>query len=125
MFEGEADGKPLFFSANLALKRIDHLLHTNHLAVTVAIIDQNPHGLPTNADAEQLNALEDSLTTALGNHAVYFGRETRPGRRVMHFYTPEDSAAQRIVGDWAKAHATRTPDVMLAHDPTWEFVKRF
>ena len=125
VFEGEADGKPLFFSANLALKRIDHLLHTNHLAVTVAILDQNPHGLPTNADAEQLNEIENQLTTALGNHAVYFGRETRPGRRVMHFYTPEDSAAQRIVGDWVKANPTRTPDVMFAHDPTWDFVKRF
>ncbi|MDQ3335540.1 MAG: DUF695 domain-containing protein [Myxococcota bacterium] len=126
IFEGETEsGEPLFVTVNLALKRIDHLLHTQHVAIDVAILDQNEHGLPTNADAEQLNALEDALAAALGGHAVYFGRETRPGHRTCHWYAPEDSPVKAIVERWSKDHADRKPEVMFAHDPAWEFVKRY
>lgn len=118
------DGEPVFVTANLALKRIDHLLHTMHLAVGVDVLDRNQHGLPTNADAEQLNALEDELTGAFTD-AVYYGRETRPGRRTMHWYVPEESAAARIVEDFAKRHPERKVEVMLERDATWEFAKRY
>ena len=100
-------------------------MHTQHVAIDVAILDQNPHGLPTNADAEQLNALEDELGAALGGHAVYFGRDTKPGHRTIHWYAPEESPVKAIVERWAKSHADRKPEVMFAHDPTWAFVKRY
>ena len=118
------DGEPVFVTVNLALKRIDHLLNTMHLAVDFEILDRNEHGLPTPADAEQLNALEDQLTASF-NDAVYYGRETRPGRRTIHWYVPEDSAAQRIVEDFAKLHPERKLQHMLARDATWELIKRF
>lgn len=118
------DGEPVFVTVNLALKRIDHLLHTMHLAVDLAILDKNEHGMPTNEDAEQLNALEDELTASFTD-AVYYGRETRPGRRTIHWYVPEDSAAQRIVEEFATRHPDRKPQLMLARDPTWELVKRY
>jgi hypothetical protein len=126
IFEGQTEsGEPLFVTANLALKRIDHLLHSTHVSIDVALLDTNPHGLPTSAEAEQLNALEDELTVALGGHAVYFGRETRPGHRICHWYTPEDSPVRSIIDRWAAGHVDRRPDAQFAHDPTWEFVKRF
>ena len=125
VLQGETETGPLFVTANLALKRIDHLLHTRHLAVTVAVLDKNEHGLPTEADAAQLNALEDELTRALGAHVVYFGRETRPGRRTMHWYTPEDSPVQGIAEDWARAHPARAPEVMVQHDPSWELANQY
>jgi Family of unknown function (DUF695) len=118
------DGEPVFVTANLALKRIDHLLNTMHLAVDFEILDRNDHGLPTPADAEQLNALEDELSAQFVD-AVYYGRETRPGRRTIHWYVPEDSAAQRIVEDFAKLHPDRKLQLMLARDPTWELIKRY
>jgi Family of unknown function (DUF695) len=118
------DGEPVFVTANLALKRIDHLLNTMHLAVDFEILDRNEHGLPTAAEAEQLNALEDQLTAQFTD-AVYYGRETRPGRRTIHWYVPEDSAAQRIVEDFAKLHPDRKLQLMLARDPTWELTKRY
>jgi len=126
VFQGETgEGEAVFVTANLALKRIDHLLHTTHLAIDVAILDQDPHGLPTNADAEQLNAIEDSLADALGSHAVYFGRETKPGHRICHWYAPDDSPVRSIVERWAGAHADRNPQVLCERDPSWEFVKRY
>ena len=126
IFEGKTDSdEPLFVTVNLALKRIDHLLNTTRVAIDVAILDRNDHGLPTNADAEQLNALEDELGKALGGHAVYFGRETRPGHRIVHWYTPEDSPVRSIIDRWAAGHSDRRPDAQFAHDPGWEFVKRF
>ncbi|HUJ57543.1 MAG TPA: DUF695 domain-containing protein [Kofleriaceae bacterium] len=118
-------GDPVFVTCNRALKRIDHILHTMHVAVDLAILDQSPHGLTTPADAEQLNILEDELASSLGGLVVYFGRETRSGHRVMHWYAPEDSAAQGIIERWSKQRADRRPQVEWIRDPTWEFVKRY
>ena len=126
LLQGETeDGKPLFVTCNMSLKRIAHLLHTVHVAVDVAILDQNPQGLTTQADADVLNALEDDLSAALGTHAVYFGRETTPGHRVMHWYTLDDSPAERIIAEWAHRCPERRPQVTLTRDPTWDYVKRY
>lgn len=125
IFQGESDGQPLVATVNLALKRIDYLLFTQHVAVDIAIVDQNPQGLPTNGDADVLNALEDELLTALEDHVAYFGRLTRPGVRTLHCYTPEDSPARSIIERWGAAHPERYRDALFAHDPTWEFKKRF
>ena len=126
VLQGETEsGEPLFVSCNMALKRIDHLLHTMHVAIDLAILDRNEHGLTSNADAEKLNAIEDELSSALGGLAVYFGRETRPGHRVMHWYAPEDSGAQAIIERWAAQHTDRSPHVEWIRDPTWEFTSRY
>jgi len=118
-------GEPLFVTCNQALKRIDHLLHTMHVAIDLAILDQNEQGLTTPADAEALNRLEDELSDALKGLAVYFGRETRPGHRVWHWYLPDDSAAQGIIERWAKQHPERRPQVAWMRDPGWELVKHY
>ena len=118
-------GAPVFISCNRSLKRIDHLLHTMHVAVDLAILDQNPQGLTTPADAEKLDELEDELTAALAGLVVYFGRETKPGHRVMHWYVAEDSAAKAIIERWSARHSERDPHVEWIHDPTWEFVKHY
>lgn len=126
IMQGRNDtGDPVFVTCNAALKHVDHLLHTMHVAVDVAIVDRTPEGLTTPADAEKLNALEDELGNALGELAVYFGRETKPGHRVMHWYAPEDSAAQAIIERWSKRHADRQPQVEWIRDPSWEFVKHY
>jgi hypothetical protein len=125
LLQGERDGEPYFALVDLSLKRVDHLLHRERIVVEIAIHDRNEHGLPTNADAEVLNRLEDELTTALGDRAVYFGRETLPGRRLMHWYAPPDSPAHSIAERWAREHPDRDAKCTSIHDPSWEFVKRF
>ncbi len=118
------DGSPLFFTVNQALKRIDHLLCTMHVAIDLAILDQNPRGLTTQADAEQLNQIEDELARDLRKVAVYFGRETRPGHRVLHWYAPEDSAAQAIIERWAQHHRDRRPTVTWTRDAGWSLARQ-
>jgi hypothetical protein len=126
VLQGKAEtGEPVFVTCNQALKRIDHLLHTMHVIVDLAIVDPNEHGLTTPADAERLNQLEDELGHALGGLVAYFGRETRPGHRIIHYYAPEDSAAQAIIERWAAQHPERRPAVEWIRDPTWEFAKRY
>jgi hypothetical protein len=126
LMEGKTEaGARVVITCNQSLKRIDHLLHTMHVAVDLVILDQNPQGLTTSADAEKLNELEDELTAALAGLAVYFGRETKPGHRVLHWYVAEDSAAKPIIERWAAQHAERDPHVEWIRDPTWKFVKRY
>jgi len=126
ILEGKTkSGEPLFVSCNTALKRIDHLLYTMHVAIDLAILDQNAQGLTTQTDAAVLDRIQDELEEALGERVVYFGRETRPGHRVIHWYAAEDGAVQGIIERWAQRHADRRPNVEWARDPTWKFVKRY
>lgn len=118
-------GELVIVSCNMALKRIDYLLHTTHLAIDLAILDQNPQGLTTDADSDALETIQDELEQELQGLVAYFGRETRPGHRVMHWYIAEDSAAQPIVERWAARHADRSPQIAWIRDPMWEFVKRY
>ena len=118
-------GAPFFMSCNRALKRIDHILHTMHVSVDLAILDQNLEGLTTPADAVVLDRLEDELVDGLAGIAVYFGRETRPGHRLIHLYAPEDSAAQTIIERWIARRPERRPQVEWIRDPRWAFVQHF
>lgn len=115
-----ADGQPIFVSCNQALKRIDHVLDIMHVAITLEIQD-----LPSNDDAKVLNQIEEQLVTMLGGRAIYFGRETIPGKRTIHWYAPEDSGAASIIERWAAQHAAWNPQVEWIRDPTWELVKRY
>src|SRR5262249_15623121 len=54
-------GELVILSCNMALKRIDHILHTIHLAIDLAILDQNPQGLTTDTDSEALEAIQNEL----------------------------------------------------------------
>ncbi|MEO6772784.1 MAG: DUF695 domain-containing protein [Kofleriaceae bacterium] len=119
------EGVRIVVTCNRSLKRIDHLLLTMHVAVDLAILDQTPDGMPTNAEAEVLNQLEDELIGALGGLAVYFGRVTTPGHRALHYYAAEDTGAKPLIERWAARHPERQPHVEWTRDPTWEFVKRF
>ena len=120
ILRGQDDaGNPVFRTMNFAIKRIDHLLYTMHVAIDLAIVDPNPHGLTTNEDAERLNAIEDALTAALGATAVYLGRETRRGRRVLHWYAPEDGPAAGVIERWSADHPARDVRVAWTRDVRW------
>ncbi len=114
-------GEALFATVNAALKRIDHLLATHHLAIVLPIVDRDPQGMPTNAEASRLNDLEDALSPVLGD-AIYFGRETTPGRRTLHYFVREDAAAIAAAKKWALAHGATAHAV---RDPHWELARRF
>lgn len=115
----DPDGHPVLVTANLALKRIDHLLLDVHLAVVIALREPTSAGLTTSAEAAELDALEDALLDALGPRAVYVGRETRRSERVVHLYVDGSAGVRGSIEGWRaqpKGHEIR---VILTPDPTW------
>lgn len=120
----DAEGRPLFVTLNTALKRIDHLACDNHVVIDMAILNPDANGLTTSDEAKDLDAIEDELQP-LFSDAVYFGRETRAGRRVLHFFAPGDSPAKQRVAAWASAHGARDVRVDWRADPRWEARARF
>ena len=116
--------EPALRHPELALKRIDHLACDIHVVIDVGILRPDENGMPTNEEAEPLNAIEDELAPLLPD-AVYFGRETRPGRRVLHYFAPGDSPGKARLTAWASGHADRDPRVARTDDPRWTARDRF
>lgn len=120
-----SDGRPMVATVNLALKRVDHLLMDEHLTVTFPLLEPTAQGVTTSGEAEVLNKLEDELMAALGHDAVYIGRETGQGRRVLHFHVAAAGPAEERTRRWAKQHGERRVSVSIEHDPRWEVLRRW
>lgn len=124
VLRGEVNGAAIFLTVNRALKRIDHLLCDVHIGVRIALHAPDAHGLPTNEEAETLNALEDELTAAMPD-AVYAGRETSRGVRMLHYYAPELGRELGELEAWKKRHREYDIDFELRRDPRWEAIRRW
>lgn len=118
-------GEPLVVLANLALKRLDHLLMDHHLSVTVPLRSPTAPGLTTSDEADALNGLEDELLATLGKDAVYLGRETGRGERIMHFQVAGHGPAEERTRAWAARRAERRARVALEPDPRWSWLGRW
>lgn len=121
----DGEGKPVFATINLAVKRVDHLLCTMHVAVDIEIADPDENGLSKTEEAPALDELEVELTTALGPGAVFVGRETRRGRRVLHWFTPEDGPQRSAIEAWTASHPERGVQATWTRDPGWTLLQRF
>jgi len=113
----DPDGNPIFVSVNLAVKRIDHPLCDLHARVVATLRDPTPEGLTKRDEATELDRLEDELTAALGEGAVYVGRETGRGQRTWHFYVRERASAEAAV---ARVRGRHELALEVQPDPSWE-----
>ncbi len=117
-------GGPVFISFNTGVKRVDHLLMEQHVALAITLDDPTDDGLTTRAEADALNAIEDALLEALGPDAVYIGRETREGLRVLHFHVaaagPAVARMERFFAD-----VPRVVEITSRLDPKWEILERW
>jgi hypothetical protein len=118
-------GEPMVAMINLALKRVDHLLMDQHVAVTIPLRTPTEQGLPTTKEADELNALEDQLIDVLGRDAIYFGRETGRGLRVIHFQGAYQGPVESRTRTWAKQHTDRRVSVASEFDPKWLWFSRW
>ena len=121
----DREGRPIFVTLNTALKRIDNLACDQHVEVTLMLLNPRPDGLTTPEEAEDLNALEDQLGGLVAGRAAYFGRETRRGQRVMHYFAADDAELKRQLEAWAGGQRARSARVEWRADPTWEARARF
>jgi len=126
VLRGQAsDGRPVFATINLALKRIDHLACDTHVAVDVALVDPTPDGMPNDDEAEALSDIEDELEEMITGDAVYFGRETVAGRRTLHWFVTPDHPSRSALEEWAARHADRDVRLTWSPDPRWTTAARF
>jgi hypothetical protein len=123
ILKGQREGRPLFVTTNLALKRIDHLLLDMHLVVDLPLLAPTEEGLTTNEEADALNALEDELVEALGEHALMAGRETCAGHRTIHLRVMEGGPARGLVERWSARHPERRATAQAKMDPRWEALR--
>lgn len=118
-------GLPVFAAVNFALKRVDYLLYAMHAQLTVALQAPSEHGLPAQAEGEQLAAVEDELTALLGAQAVFLGRETYEGKRIFHWFALEDGTAHAALDAWCLAHPAWQPALQWQRDPGWQVARKF
>lgn len=125
LLQGKKDGAPIFVAKNTALKRIDHLLLDTHLEVAISFTKPDESGLPDKAELEALDALGDELITALGDDAVYVGRETHAGRRTLHLHVMEGGPSAAKVAAWRERHPEWRVETSVRPDPRWEILDRW
>lgn len=118
------DGAPIFVTANLGIKRVDHLLMDLHVAIELVLQEPTEQGLTTSEEADRLNESEDALLEALGPDAVYIGRETARGARTLHLHAANGGPAMKRIDAWA-ASQPWTVDVRAALDPRWDVLGRW
>ncbi len=124
--EGRTEsGEPMIVAANLAVKRVDHLLMEQHLEVILPFREQAARGMPTPEENAAAYALEDELRALLGHDAVWLAHETGEGRRTIHFHVSGQGPAEARARAWAREHADRRISIDARHDPGWEILRRW
>lgn len=117
-------GGAVFISFNTGVRRVDHILMEQHVEVAITLDDPNDQGLTKQPEADALNTLEDALLEALGPDAVYIGRETREGLRVLHFHVAASGPAITRMEAFFKG-GPREVEITSRLDPTWEILRRW
>lgn len=126
LLQGETgEGHPVFATIDLGIKRVDHLLFDWHYEVEIPLHEPDENGLTTRKEAEALDAAEDALLGRLGKDAVYIGRETRQGRRVLHLHAAGPGRAGAVLDDWVAAHEGWPIEVRARLDPGWDVLSRW
>ena len=126
LLEGKTpQGQPVIASVNVAIKRVDHLLMDVHFEIHIAIEKPTAEGLNTADEGADLNAVEDGLLELLDHDAVYLGRETGRGERVIHLHAAAAGPAESRIRDWMRKHPDRDIELKVAYDPRWEVLQRW
>jgi hypothetical protein len=115
-------GAPVFVTADLGVKRLEHLGLDAHAEVRLPLEAPTPDGLTTQAEADRLNVAEDALVTSLGKDGCFIARETGDGARTIHFHVNPAGAAR--LRAWAAGLAWRTTP-RIEPDPAWEILRRW
>ncbi|MBK7397112.1 MAG: DUF695 domain-containing protein [Myxococcales bacterium] len=118
----ESDGVdgPKVIVYNAALKQVDHLDLDLHLTLTLKLLQPNTNGLATETETTRLDALERELGQALGERAVWLGRETCAGKRLAHFFAAESVGLREVCDRWMREHHVLRPHLISRKDEAWD-----
>ncbi len=117
--ESEGDeGEPEVFLLNLGLKRWDHPWSDTWCVVRLPY-DGNEQHMPSSAQQESLNELEDGLREWLGDDAVYVGRRTGGDERKIFFYVSGAAGTADRLLAWTRG-CGREARLEVTEDPSWQ-----
>ena len=119
--QAERDGLPVIATINRGYRRYAHKAeYPWHVEIVVTMEDTTEKGLPTNAEADVLNALEDELESALRavGAAHYIARQTWNNIRMLDYYVDDGAAAEKALGSFASG-SERPLQFKVERDETW------
>jgi hypothetical protein len=121
-------GRPMFLRVNTGLKALAGKLPFDHrFGVAVALRTPNEHGLPTKEESEQLNRIEDTLTTAftLSGKTFLAVIITTNGFRELIFYTSVPREIVPAIESLRNETKSHNLQFYVKPDTTWEVYKSF
>jgi len=120
--QAERADLPVIATINRAYRRYPHTAdYPWHVEIVVTMQDTTDKGLPTNAEADILNALEDHIESALKAEGAthYIARQTWNSLRMLDYYVQEGAAAEKALTKFAAASPSRPLQFKVQRDETW------
>ena len=94
--------------------------HTNSVRISVALTQPAENGMSTDAEFEDLIALEDDLVVRLhGENALYVGRLTTRGSRVFYLYAADANSITRHASAAMERHPAYQYQIASQPDAEW------
>ncbi len=127
--EGEREGLPAIALINRAYKRYSFTSeYPWHVEIEIAMQDTTDLGLPTSAEADALNALEDYLEEEMTKAGAFhqIARQTWNHVRMIDYYVEVGPAAKSLLSRLADSGSTTRPfTVKVEHDDDWSICEGF
>lgn len=128
--EGElGDGMPLVATVNADLMNWDaKASHPWMLRVTILYWGSQTRGLPNDETADELNAIEDSITAQLRDQDGYLniGRDAANNERTIYFACIEFRNASKVLDRVIKDYRGKLSiNYEISHDKYWQAVDHF
>jgi len=124
--QGAYEGRPLITRFNMGLKPfVGDPEYPNQLGIAVPFKDRTADGLPTAAEIEELNSIEDEIAKRLtvGNESVLAGVITTNNMREFVLYTSDAKAATAKAEKLRKDVTTHRIQFEMHVDPGWQNFK--
>ena len=120
--QGSVDGKIVITRFNLGLRPlVGRPEYPSQLGIAVPFNDRTENGLPTSAESEQLNQIEDEISRRfpVANESLFAGVITTNNMREFVLYTSNDLAATEKARQLVRDISTHKIQFALHHDPSW------
>ena len=119
MFERSLSrNEPIVIGMNVGAKHIDHLNHGLHLEVRISLTEVTDMGMPSDAERERVEVIEDAIFEQLGSDVLLLARETGLNLRTLHMYGTDPDEMEAAMESFAN-HPTHDIESAITLDPDW------
>jgi len=126
VLEGQIDGRPLVAMIDMGLRDSDDKQTLPFfLSVSTPLINPGSNGLPSRADAEELNAWEDAIEAELHQRGRYafVGRVTCNANRELPYYVESQHPTVEALQSLSRTHCTRPFTFACERDEAWQHAR--